>query len=117
VDSSGIWASAGDNRAALTRGDGGGVRLESEDDLLVVEGKGPDGDDETKLIGLEVLGDMSIAAGGRSSLRRLLGFAILTSINLSLVKRYLSLTPCRHTRRIPLFQYFLYLVRFMHPYP
>jgi hypothetical protein len=39
-------------------------RLESEDGLLVLEGKGPDGDDDTKLIGLEVFGDMSIAVGG-----------------------------------------------------
>jgi hypothetical protein len=101
----------------LTRGDGGGDRLESEDGLLVIEGKGPDGDDETKLIGLEILGDMFIVAGGWSSLRRLLGFGILTSINISLVKRYLSLTSCRLTRRIPLFEFFLHLVRFRHPYP
>jgi hypothetical protein len=112
-----MLGSAGDSRAALTRGDGRGDRVESEDGLLVFEGKGPDGDDDTKLIGLEVLGDMFIAVGGRSSLRRLLGFVILTSINISLIQRYLSLTSCRLTRRIPLFEFFLHLVRFMHPYP
>ena len=50
--------SACDDCAALTRGEFGGDRLGSEANLLLNEGKGLGGDDETKSIGLELLGDI-----------------------------------------------------------
>ena len=45
-------------------GDGRGDRLGLMDDASFWKGDGPDGDDEMRLIGLEVFGDISIAAGG-----------------------------------------------------
>ena len=57
-------SSGGDDCAALTRGEFGGDRLGSAGNLLLNEGKGLDGDDDTKLIGLELLGDTSLINGG-----------------------------------------------------